>query len=189
MIDKEKNKKGIGGLSIKDLKSIFLRSKKENIPKLEEDFKKRRYHSDEFSTESSMIDSQTTGSRNISNLRRNMFKRVIDSSFSDENYSEDIYNPGKNSIQKEINWLSRSNSFRKTKKPYYGSNENYLLNIRKVKEIDYHYKNDDYLIDHNQHQHVEDFNSDLLIDKIKVSKKSKYNKDDIDDFIDKYKKK
>lgn len=163
------DKKKVGDLSVKYLKFLFLKTRKKEIPELEEDFRGRRYLKDdneEDESEYEIIDTKPSESKILPELKNYVFHRL-----EEEDYKEQEVD---NFIEKNTAKGSSRTSRRKPK-----------VDKSKIDDFfddDYDYEDD---IDYLDDDFLEDIQPKKTSRRSSRSKSSSKKNDDIDDFINK----
>lgn len=171
MSDKNSHKKNVGDLSVKYLKFLFLKTRKKEIPELEDDFRNRRYFEDNFEeNDEEIIDVRPKKSKILPDLKKYIIRRLEEEDFKEQ----------------EVDEFIEENTARKpTKRTRRLSKRDDLFDDYEYEDdIDY-LETDDYLLDDD-----DDFLEDIQPKKTnKISRRSasKDNNDDLDDFLNKYK--
>lgn len=206
-MDNKLRTKEVGSFSIKYLKYLFLRDRKEQIPDLEEDFRKRRFFEDEFDDNGKVIvkPKELDESKNFNNLKNYTSKIAEEEKKEEEKLKDnsanrinkyrnqlDKYNEEDDeNFNKEVNYISvpdlTSNySNRNTEKILYEDEDDFLLEqmSKKSYPIIKTKKKYDYLSEDDYDDIDEDYLEKILNKKNASESKRSVARDDIDDFLE-----
>ncbi len=206
-MDNKLRTKEVGSFSIKYLKYLFLRDRKEQIPDLEEDFRKRRFFEDEFDDNGKVIvkPKELDESKNFNNLKNYTSKIAEEEKKEEEKLKDnsanrinkyrnqlDKYNEEDDeNFNKEVNYISvpdlTSNySNRNIKNILYEDEDDFLLEqmSKKSYPIIKTKKKYDYLSEDDYDDIDEDYLEKILNKKNASESKRSVARDDIDDFLE-----
>lgn len=206
-MDNKLRTKEVGSFSIKYLKYLFLRDRKEQIPDLEEDFRKRRFFEDEFDDNGKVIvkPKELDESKNFNNLKNYTSKIAEEEKKEEEKLKDnsanrinkyrnqlDKYNEEDDeNFNKEVNYISvpdlTSNySNRNIKNILYEDEDDFLLEqmSKKSYPIIKTKKKYDYLSEDDYDDIDEDYLEKILNKKNTSESKRSVARDDIDDFLE-----